>query len=326
MTPADSAPLDEARPLLTRTRLAPSPTGALHLGNARTFLVNWALARQRGWRIVLRIDDLDGPRIKEGAARLASEDLDWLGLDWDEGPFAQRADLKPYRDALMRLGDAGAIYPCRCTRREIEAAALSAPHRDEHEQRYHGTCRPTQSVDYDPSVAGAAWRVRVPLGATTLLDEFAGVHQHDVAQTSGDFLVATKEGLPSYQLAVVVDDARQRISHIVRGDDLLASTHRQRLLMDLLGLTPPAEYYHLPLVVGEDGRRLAKRHGDTRVSVYRQLGVRPDRVVGLLAEWCGLGRRSEVSAVDFAAAFALAELPREPIVFSASDDAWLRGA
>jgi glutamyl-tRNA synthetase len=145
-----------------------------------------------------------------------------------------------------------------------------------------------------------------------------------VQSTTGDFLVATKEGLPSYQLAVVVDDARQGIDRIVRGDDLLASTHRQQLLQARLGVERTARHYHLPLVVGADGRRLAKRHGDTRASTYRQLGVAPERLVGLVAEWCGLGPRGDMPATAFAQRFDLAKLPRTPIIFTPADDAWLR--
>ena len=314
---------------MPRTRLAPSPTGALHLGNARTFLVNWALARQHGWKIVLRIDDLDGPRVKAAAASEAVDVLRWLGLSWDEGPYYQRDDLQPYRAALAELGKQGVIYPCRCTRREIEAASLSAPHGDEHELRYPGTCRPERpmsvSEDHlqDP---GVAWRVRVPHGVTAFEDRFAGRHEHDIQSASGDFLVATKECLPSYQLAVVIDDARQGIDRVVRGDDLLSSTHRQLLLRKLLGLGPAPEYYHLPLVVGEDGRRLAKRHGDSRISHYRALGVTAERVIGLLAEWCGIAARREMPALEFAERFELGCLPRKPVVFSAGDDAWLRAA
>jgi glutamyl-tRNA synthetase len=311
------------------TRLAPSPTGALHLGNARTFLGNWALARQRGWGITLRIEDLDGPRVKPDAAADAIDVLRWLGLNWDEGPTYQRHDLAPYRDALDTLAAEGAIYPCRCTRREIEAAALSAPHLGDHELRYPGTCRPAQVTPYPPAALDdptTAWRIRVPEGATTFTDAFVGVHQHDIQSTTGDFLVATKEGLPSYQLAVVIDDARQRITHIVRGDDLLASTHRQRLLQQLLGLPPIVEYIHLPLVVGSDGRRLAKRHGDTRISHYRDLGVTSERILGLLAEWCGLGPRREMSTSEFMQSFDIARLPRERIVFTPEDEARLLAA
>lgn len=305
---------------MPRTRLAPSPTGALHLGNVRTFLVNWALARQQGWQIVLRIDDLDGPRIKADAAAEAIDVLAWLGLDWDEGPYYQRSDLAPYQAALERLRIQGEAYPCQCTRREIEAASLSAPHGDEHELRYPGTCRDSQQALNPP----LAWRLRLPAGATAFVDHFAGRHEHDGQATSGDFLVETKEGLPSYQLAVVVDDARQGIDRIVRGDDLLASTHRQLLLQQRLGIGPAPQYYHLPLVVGVDGRRLAKRHGDSRVTHYRQLGVAPERLIGLMAEWCGLGSRQEMTTAQFAHHFDLHKLPRTPIVFTLADDAWLR--
>jgi glutamyl-tRNA synthetase len=297
--------------------------------------VNWALARQRGWDIVLRIEDLDGPRVKPEAAAEAIDILAWLGLDWDEGPYDQRSDLAPYRAALERLAAQGDAYPCRCTRREIEAASLSAPHGDEHELRYTGTCRPQGSVPYSrpresgtdplsaPNDPTTAWRLRVPDGVTIFQDAFAGRHEHDMQGTTGDFLVATKEGLPSYQLAVVIDDARQNITHIVRGDDLLASTHRQLLLHERLGLTPPAEYIHLPLVIGLDGRRLAKRHGDTRISYYRNQGVVRERILGLLAEWSGLGPRCPMTAKDFASEFQIERLPHDRITFTPADDAWL---
>ncbi len=314
---------------MPRTRLAPSPTGALHLGNARTFLVNWALARQQGWEIVLRIEDLDGPRVKPGAAAEAIDVLGWLGLDWEAGPFYQRADLSPYRAALKRLGAQSDIYPCRCTRREIEAAALSAPHGDEHELRYPGNCRPTDRTPVAPEYLdnpGVAWRLRAPTGITTFLDEFAGRHEYDVQATSGDFLVATKEGLPSYQLAVVVDDARQGIDRIVRGDDLLGSTHRQLSLQERLGLGPAPQYLHLPLVVGVDSRRLAKRHGDSRVSHYRSQGVPAERIIGLLAEWCGLGPRRELTAREFAERFRLDQIPGGNVTFNDADDHWLSAA
>ena len=312
---------------MPRTRLAPSPTGALHLGNARSFLVNWALARQQGWEIVLRVEDLDGPRVKAGASEEAIDVLKWLGIDWDAGPFTQRGDLAPYRAALERLAVQGDIYPCRCTRKEIEAASLSAPHGDEHELRYPGTCRPATTTTLPPAALdqpGIAWRLRVPDGPSTFVDHVAGEHTHDLAATTGDFLVATKEGLPSYQLAVVVDDARQGIDRIVRGDDPLGSTHRQLLLQQRLGIATPPEYYHLPLVIGEDGRRLAKRHGDSRISHYRELGATPEKVIGLLAEWCGLGPRREQTATEFLAAFDLANLRQGPITFTTEDDAWLR--
>jgi glutamyl-tRNA synthetase len=304
---------------MPRTRLAPSPTGALHLGNARTFLVNWAMARQQGWDVVLRIEDLDGPRVKPEASAEAIDILQWLGLDWDEGPLYQRQDLEPYHDALDQLAQQGDTYPCTCTRREIELAALSAPHADDHELRYPGTCR--TRADPPPNEP-AARRLRVRDGITSFHDHFTGPHQHNIQATTGDFLVATKEDLPSYQLAVVIDDARQQIDRVIRGDDLLASTHRQMLLQERLGLAPP-EYWHLPLVVGPDCRRLAKRHGDSRITHYRAHGVRSERIIGLLAEWSGFGPRRDTTAAEFLERFDINRLPKTPIVFTTTDDAWL---
>ncbi|MEM8864871.1 MAG: tRNA glutamyl-Q(34) synthetase GluQRS [Planctomycetota bacterium] len=314
--------------MIRTTRLAPSPTGALHLGNARTFLINWAMARQAGWRILLRIEDLDGPRIKAGAAELAIDVLRWLGLDWDEGPLYQSHDLTPYEQALATLADAGEAYPCRCTRSQIAAAALSAPHAADHDLRYPGTCRPAERrpMEFGTVDKGnTAWRLRAPNVEAQFEDEFVGPYRHNLQQSVGDFVIATKAGLPSYQLAVVVDDARQGVTDVVRGDDLLLSTPRQQLLYERLELGEPPRRYHLPMVIGEDGRRLAKRHGDTRVDHYRQRGVAPERVLGLLAEWCGLGQREPITAETFLQQFDLAKLPREEIVFTAADDRWLMG-
>lgn len=310
---------------MPRTRIAPSPTGALHLGNARTFLVNWAIARQQGWEIVLRVEDLDGPRVKAGAAEEAIDLLQWLGIDWDEGPYFQLNDLTPYEQALEKLAKDGAIYPCSCTRKQIEATSLSAPHVGEHEMRYPGTCRPAEATSalLQSDDEQVAWRVRVRDGEIGFVDEFAGTQQFDVQQTVGDFLVRTKAGLPSYQLAVVIDDARQGIDQIVRGDDLLSSTSRQILLVELLELGTLPTYTHLPLVIGTDGRRLAKRHGDSRLTHYRELGVTPERIIGLLAEWSGCGTRQEMAASEFLNRFELGRLSSEAIVFDSADDAWL---
>jgi glutamyl-tRNA synthetase len=313
-------------PWPARTRLAPSPTGALHLGNARTFLVNWALARQRGWQIVLRIDDLDGPRIKRGADRVAVDLLQWIGIDWDDGPDYQSWWMDDYRAVLQQLHTLGRIYPCHCTRSEIQAASQSAPHADEHELRYPGSCRPGEPVSArldSRLTADAAWRLLVPEGETSFDDEFAGTFSTNVQANVGDFLVATKQGTPSYQLAVVIDDARSKINRVVRGDDLLSSTPRQLLLYQALGLQPVPKYWHLPLVVGPDGRRLAKRHGDSRLSHYRQRGVAPQRIVGLLAQWCGVGPRTEMTAAEFLQRFALSRMPRQRVVFTADDERWL---
>lgn len=284
------------------------------------------MARQRGWRIELRIEDLDGPRVKPDAASQAIDLLAWLGIDWDSGPVVQSHDLTPYHAALRRLAEQGDAYPCRCTRTQILAAALSAPQEGEPELRYPNTCRPAEAapLEFSPS-PDTAWRMRVPDAALRFEDCFAGPFEQNLQSSVGDYLIATKGGAPSYQLAVVVDDARQGIDRIVRGDDLLSSTLRQQWLRRRLGIADEPQHWHLPLVVGEDGRRLAKRHGDTRVSFYREHGVLATRVLGLIAEWCGLGPRGPISAAELLDRFDIARVPKTRIVFSQSDDAWLRG-
>lgn len=311
------------------TRLAPSPTGALHLGNARTFVLNWVIARTEGMRVVLRIEDLDGPRVRPGADTQAIEDLRWLGLDWDVGPTWQLHDLSPYRNSLQRLARVGAIYPCRCTRKELQQAQ-SAPHAGEHELRYPGTCRPDRvvpaSYPHDNSAADitTAWRFRVPDVDVTFIDRIAGLQRINVQQQVGDFVVATKAGLPAYQLAVVIDDALAGVTDVVRGDDLLGSAARQTLLYDALALGAPPTYWHLPLVVGPDGRRLAKRHGDTRLSWYRERGVDVRRVVGLIAFWSGLvAERTPLNLSELLSLWRTERLPLSPVTFTQEDHAWL---
>jgi glutamyl-tRNA synthetase len=305
------------------TRLAPSPTGALHLGNARTFVITWALARQRGWRIVLRIEDLDGPRVKPEAIDGIVDTLAWLGLDWDEGPIVQSHEPQPHEMAMRTLAEAGLAYPCELTRAQIEAAA-SAPQEGAHDTAFPASLRPVDvpRVFSDPT---KNWRFVVPSELVEVRDEFAGTQRFNVAEIVGDFVIWTKRGQPSYQLAVVVDDHRQGITHVVRGNDLLDSAARQMLLYRGLGLGPAPEYLHLPLVRGEDGKRLAKRHGDTRVDAYREAGVRPERVLGLIAAWSGFGGpRREISAAEFCAGFDLRTMPREDVTFSPEHDSWLR--
>lgn len=308
------------------TRLAPSPTGALHLGNARTFLVNWAVARQRHWRIVLRIEDLDTPRNKPGAIDQAFRDLEWLGIDWDDAPIIQSNDLNHHRAAMASLAQRGLAYPCELTRAQIEAAA-SAPQDDAggggHELRFPPDLRPVIAPrPFDQQHTG--WRFVTPDRAVTFNDDFAGAQSHRPIETVGDFIVWTVRGQPAYQLAVVVDDARQGVTRIIRGDDLLESAARQLLLYEALGLAPLPRYCHLPLVKGADGRRLAKRHGDTRLSRYRDAAVVPERMIGLMAFWCGvIPSRAPLSSSEFRERLDLATMPRSIVTFGPEDDAWL---
>src|SRR5437764_2290979 len=298
------------------TRLAPSPTGAQHLGNARTYLIAWLSARSRAGRVILRIEDIDSSRIKPGAADLACADLRWLGLDWDEGPIVQTQRLELYEDALRRLQARELVYPCTCTRGDIERAA-SAPHAEHEGPPYPGTCAGHRVADAVRLGAQPfAWRFRVGEGRCPFVDGFLGPVDIDLRQAGGDFVVWKSTGTPAYQLAVVVDDAAQGVTEVVRGDDLVPSTPRQLLLYGALGLTPPA-FMHVPLVVGPDGRRLAKRHGDTRLSSLRAACVTAENLLGLLAWSCGwLDRVQPVTLDDLLHRFRLADIPRSPFVLT----------
>ncbi|HEY7313797.1 MAG TPA: tRNA glutamyl-Q(34) synthetase GluQRS [Gemmataceae bacterium] len=303
-------------------RLAPSPTGAQHVGNARTYLIAWLSARCRGGRVVLRIEDIESPRVKAGADRQACEDLSWLGLDWDEGPIVQTERLPLYRAALDRLQEGERVYPCTCTRGDVQRAA-SAPHSEHEGPVYPGTCagRDVRAAE-TLGEQSYCWRFRVPAQSPAFVDGFRGPTHLDLRAVGGDFVVwkASRAGIaastPAYQLAVVVDDAAQSVTEVVRGDDLVSSTPRQLLLYEALGLTPPA-FVHVPLVIGPDGRRLAKRHGDTRLSSLRAVGVRPERLLGLLAWSCGwLSSIEPITARQLVPFFRLETIPRSPFVLT----------
>lgn len=294
-------------------RLAPSPTGALHLGNARTFLLAWLSIRSRGGTLLLRIEDIDGPRVKSGAIAQTLEDLRWLGLLWDGEPVVQGERLALYRAAAERLVAEGRAYPCVCSRKEIEEAA-SAPHEaGDDGPIYPGTCRGRfTSLAEAERTSGrpAALRFAVHGNAVPFLDGFAGAQAGRIA---GDFVVQKRDGGPAYQLAVVVDDAAQGVRQVLRADDLLPSTPRQLLLYQALGLTPPA-FVHVPLVVGGDGLRLAKRHGDTSLRHFRERGVAAEQLVGHLAFLCGLRPLGTTCRpADLLREFTFAALPREPV-------------
>jgi glutamyl-tRNA synthetase len=295
-------------------RLAPSPTGAQHVGNARTYLVAWLSARSRGGQIVLRIEDIDSPRIKPGAAEQTCTDLRWLGLDWDAGPFVQTERLPLYEEAMRRLQAEERVYPCTCSRTDVERAA-SAPHLEHEGPAYPGTCAQRQAID--AATLGASrfsWRFRLAGGPVTFTDGFRGPTCIDLREQGGDFVVWKSAGTPAYQLAVVVDDAALGVTEVIRGEDLIPSTPRQILLYQALGLTSP-RFIHVPLVVGPDGRRLAKRHGDTRLCALREAGVRPEALLGLLAWSCGwLVRIEPVSARNLLPLFRLQSIPARPFV------------
>ncbi len=293
-------------------RLAPSPTGAQHVGNARTYLIAWLAARRADGRLLLRIEDIDSPRVKPGAAQQALDDLHWLGLDWDGTPIVQSQRLPLYEAALSLLREQELIYPCTCTRSDI-AAAASAPHLEHEGPAYPGTCAHRRADDLSRLDRPFAWRFRVS-DSPEFMDAYRGPVSIDLRQVGGDFVVWKSAGTPAYQLAVVVDDADSGVTEVIRGDDLLPSTPRQLLLYRALKRRPP-RFVHVPLVVGEDGRRLAKRHGDTRLGTIRAAGVRPETLVGLLAWSCGWLRRPEpISPTDLIPLFDLRLIPTHPFV------------
>ncbi|HMC63497.1 MAG TPA: tRNA glutamyl-Q(34) synthetase GluQRS [Gemmataceae bacterium] len=295
-------------------RLAPSPTGAQHVGNARTYLIAWLSARSQNGRIILRIEDIDSPRVKPGAAEQACDDLRWLGLDWDEGPIVQTQRLPLYEAALARLQAEEQVYPCICTRSDVERAA-SAPHLEHEGGAYPGTCAGRKAADGVALASRSfAWRFRIGDRSPAFADGFRGGTQIDLQKMGGDFVVWKSAGTPAYQLAVVVDDADLGITEVVRGDDLVPSTPRQLLLYEALALESP-RFVHVPLVVGPDGRRLAKRHGDTRLATLWTAGVRPEALVGLLAWSCGwIAQIEPVSPRELLPRFALEKIPPRPFV------------
>jgi glutamyl-tRNA synthetase len=271
-----------------RGRLAPSPTGYLHLGHARTFAIAQERAHAAGGTLVLRNEDLDPDRSQPHFYHAMIEDLRWLGLDWEEGPdvggrfgpYTQSQRHSLYRDAWQHLLDGGWLYPCRCSRKDL-AAAMQAPHDDE--GIYPGTCRPAAGqpiIASQPS--GANWRFRVPDGqAIEFEDRHFGSQRFVAGQDFGDFLVWRRDDLPSYQLAVVVDDAAMQITEVVRGADLLKSTARQILLAQALRLSSPA-WYHCDLLRDDQGQRLAKRHDALSLRTLREQGKQREELLARL--------------------------------------------
>jgi len=289
-----------------RGRLAPSPTGYLHLGHARTFWVAWQRARAAHGKLIFRNEDLDYQRCKPEFVHAMYEDLHWLGLDWDEGldlngvrhgdfgPYSQSKRRSFYLDAWSKLRDSGLIYPCTCSRKDLERA-LSAPHEEprhscgtaalggfpaaDDELPYPGICREkiTTAKDYD-SPAGVSWRFKVPDGEAISFDDgYFGRQEFVAGRDFADFLLWRRDDIPAYQLAVVVDDAAMQITEVVRGADLLKSTARQLLLIRAMRYPVPT-YFHCPLLRDEKNVRLAKRHDALSLRKLREQGVKAEEL------------------------------------------------
>lgn len=316
-----------------RGRYAPSPTGALHLGALRTALLAWLLARSAGGAFILRIEDLDTPRVRPGAASQMLDDLRWLGLDWDEGPdlggpygpYVQSAREAIYLGELARLRAAGLLYPCYCTRAELHAppasvSVASAPHAGDQPPRYPGTCRDLSVRERRAREAAGrrpSLRFRVSDAPISFTDRLAGTQTERVSETTGDFIVRRSDGLIAYNLAVVVDDALMGVTQVARGADLLGVTAPQRALALALGYPPPTEYIHLPLATDATGARLAKRDIAAGVAGLRARGMTPERVVGALADSVGLWPADEPATPRaLLAAFDLARVDPRPSVIA----------
>jgi glutamyl-tRNA synthetase len=306
-------------------RYAPSPTGAIHLGNARTALLAWLAARAAGGAFVMRVEDLDRARQPPDAEARLLEDLRWLGIDWDEGPDAggpngpyrqsERAPL--YDQAVARLLAAGRAYPCACSRADV-ARAASAPHDDDEDgPRYPGTCRGRDPAEVaalaEKQGRAPSVRFHAAGAAPSFLDAVAGA----VSSPAGgvdDFVLRRADGVAAYQLAVVVDDAAMGITQVVRGADLLRSTPRQIALAQALGAAPPA-FAHVPLVLSPGGERLAKRTRPTSIASLRASGLTAEVIVGALAASAGLSPRGQpLRPAALIATFDLARVAREPAI------------
>ena len=322
----DGAGAAAGRPVLGR--LAPSPTGLLHLGNAWAFLLAWLSARSQGGRILLRMEDLDPQRSREAYAAAIVKDLAWLGLDWDAGPGASGRSPSPaqeplvqslrgpvYARALARLEAAGLTYPCFCSRKELRQLA-SAPHLGEEDLARADPCRALDAPERARLLAQgrhAALRLRCPPGPVTFSDAVMGPQRFTPEEFGGDFALRRSDGVVAYQLAVAVDDGLMGVTEVVRGRDLLPSTPRQLLVMDFLGLTPP-RYAHIPLLLDAEGERLAKRHASLSLAALRDRGVEPARITGYLACLAGINPGgAPLHPRELVGRFSLDALPRKDL-------------
>lgn len=301
---------------MTKGRFAPSPSGRMHLGNVYTALLSWLLAKKAGGSWLLRLEDLDRQRCKRVFAEQLLDDLRWLGLIWDEGPanaddaqYLQSARTRFYEQAFAALREQGIVYDCFCRRADLLAA--TAPHASDGTPVYAGTClslTDAQKADFVRAGRIPAQRVAVPDTISLFCDGQFGAQRCNLARDCGDFVVRRADGTFAYQLAVTVDDALMGVTQVARGADLLAATHQQLFLYRALGYTPP-QFFHLPLLVSADGRRLSKRDKDRDLGSLREQHTAQD-IIGLVMWLCGFSARNE--AMDLSEALTLFDAERLP--------------
>lgn len=300
-------------------RFAPTPSGRIHLGNILCAMLSWLSVRSKQGKYLLRIEDLDAMRCPRSLADQIEEDLQWFGIDWDDGGSAggeqwyQSSRTEIYDKYFEVLKDKGLLYPCFCSRAELHTA--QAPHRSDGTYIYAGTCRnltPEQIAEKSKR-RPPAWRVRVPDRVVSFIDGCQGVYTENLAKDCGDFIIRRSDGVYGYQLAVVVDDGEMGVTEVVRGSDLLNSTPRQMYLYEQLGFPIP-QFYHMPLLTAPDGRRLSKRDGDLDLGVLRERFGRPEPIVGMLAKAAGLRPTTQPVALhELIADFSWDKIPKQDI-------------
>jgi len=320
-----------------RVRFAPSPTGTLHVGGARTAIYNWAFARNMGGTFVLRIDDTDPERSTAENTAQILRSLRWLGVDWDEGPeiggdhgpYFQTQRSERYRTALEHMKANGSAYPCFCSAETLAAKRESARLAGG-VSGYDRTCRAIGADEAAERIAKgepSVWRLRVPLdhGPVVVDDAVRGLTEFPI-EAMDDFVLARSDGTPTYNFATVVDDADMEITHVIRGDDHLANTPRQILVFEALGREVP-HFAHLSMIWGPDGKKLSKRHGATSVEAYDELGYVPEALLNYLAllGWSLDGETTIVSADTLKANFSLDRISKNPAIFDAEKLEWMNG-
>ncbi|HEV2351307.1 MAG TPA: glutamate--tRNA ligase [Terriglobia bacterium] len=311
-----------------RVRFAPSPTGYLHVGGARTALFNWLFARHHGGVFILRIEDTDVDRSKQDLETAILESMMWLGLTWDEGPFRQSERLGRYREVAAELVQGGYAYACFCTAQELQAKRAQAE-AEKRAWKYDGTCRNLSPDELDRRLAEGrphAIRFRVPEGGQTIFDDqvfgSTGAENRDIE----DFVLVRSDGNPTYHLGVVADDLDMRVTHVIRGADHLSNTPKQILMYQALG-APSPRFAHLPLILGPDKQRLSKRHGATAVGAYKEQGILPEALRNFLAllGWTPPEDKEIIPLEEMIKAFELSAVSKSNAVFDLEKLAWMNG-
>ncbi len=321
-----------------RVRFAPSPTGMLHIGGARTAIYNWAFARSQGGTFILRIEDTDPERSTEENVQIILRAMRWLGLDWDEGPevggdtgpYFQMERMQTYEAALEELKAKGAAYPCFCAKEQLEADRAAAEKADGGYAGYVGRCRALDAAEAARRIEAGephVWRLRVPeRHAPIAFDDAVYGHMEFPADVMDDLILVRTDGSPTYNFACVCDDANMGITHVIRGDDHLSNTPRQILIYEALGYDVPT-FAHLPMILGPDGKKLSKRHGATNVEEYRDRGYLADAMVNFLAllGWSLDGETTIIPRSQLAHDFSLARITKKDSIFDEKKLNWMDG-